>query len=280
MLQSLVAKGHSVTSLVRDEAKGRALAALGKNSSYELIDLKADNLSQIIDLSKKFDVFAHSAGQYTPEGIEFEHALSRAQIALGKQLSAQGKPYQFVYTSGSFITGATTKLSDESFVGVPHPALAWRKGLDDEIIAGAGGKFVTSVIRPSVVYPDSHIDSWIAHSRKTGKILAFQNLDNYVSFISLTDLGPFYRLVMEKRAGGVLHCTDGNPIKLREVVEKVKAETGVSTVESYLDPMPLLHTVGYFTIAQAINSQLVTSRAKELGWTVTQPNWLKVPLKL
>jgi nucleoside-diphosphate-sugar epimerase len=279
-LKSLLAHGHSVTSIVRSEDKGREVAALGEHSSYALIDLKSEHADQIVQLAKAHDVFVHNALQMSEEGVAFEHQLVRAILAAGREQAGEGKPFQFVYTSGCLVLGNTPHAVDESYVGEPLPMLAWRKVLDEEIVAGGNDSFITSVIRPTWVYPGSYVDQWVASAKKLGKIHVFDNLDNYSPQIYLPDLGDFYRLVIERRAQGLFNCTDGTPITLRDMVERVKTETGVTEVETFTNPMPAIGSIGFFAVGQSINGQVISSRASELGWVPTQPTWLNAPLHL
>jgi nucleoside-diphosphate-sugar epimerase len=273
ILKSLLTHGHSVTSIVRSEDKGRELAALGENSTYILQGLTSADTEQIVQLAKAHDVFVHNALQTSEEGVAFEHQLSRAIIAAGLELAGEGRPFQFVYTSGCCVTGNTPHPVDESYQGEPIGFLAWRKGLDQEILDAGNDSFVTSVVRPSWVYPLSHVDRWVASAKQLGKIHVFDNLEHHATQIYLPDLGNYYRLVIEKRAKGLFFCTDGSPIKLRDMVERVKTETGVTEVETFSNPMAAIRSIGFFAVGQSINGEYLTARADELGWVPSQPSW-------
>jgi nucleoside-diphosphate-sugar epimerase len=277
-LKSLLAHGHSVTSIVRSEDKGRGLAVLGENSSYVVVDLKSNHTEQIVQLAKAHDVFVHNALQISEEGFAFEHQLSRAILAAGLELAGEGRPFQFVYTSGTLVLGSTPHAVDESYVAQPIPMDEWRKVLDNEILAGGNDTFITCVIRPAWVYPGSYVDQWVASAKQLGKIHVYDNLDNYSSQIYLPDLGNFYRLVIEKRAQGVFNCTNGTPITLRDMVEKLKIETGVAEVETFTDPMPAVESIGFYAVGMSVNEQVISSRTNELGWVPSQPCWLDAPL--
>ena len=105
ILKSLLAHGHKVTSLVRDQAKGEALAALGEGSSYTVLPISTETVDPIAELAKEHDVFIHNAMQFGEEGVANEFALSRAILAVGRELESSGRSFQFVYTSGCMVYG-------------------------------------------------------------------------------------------------------------------------------------------------------------------------------
>lgn len=278
ILKSLLAHGHQVTSIVRDQSKGEALAALGEGSSYTTLSITAETVDRIAELAKEHDVFIHNAIQFGEQGVAIEFALTRAIIAVGRELESSGRNFQYVYTSGCLALGPTTELVDESYEGTPIPMVAWRVQLDAEIVAANGNSFVTTVVRPVWVYPSSHVDQWGELARKNGKVQYLAGSENaYVSLIHLEDLGNLYRLTVEHRKSGYFHGTDSNPVTIRQIVDKVKEVTGVTVEETFDEAFSQIPNLGLFPIAQAVSQKVKTSRAEELGWEVKYPNWLEAP---
>jgi len=278
ILKNLLAHGHQVTSIVRDQSKAEALASLGEGSSYALLSITAETVGRIAELAKEHDVFIHNAIQFGEEGVAIEFSLTRAILDVGRELEATGRSFQYVYTSGCLALGPTTEFVDETYQGTPIPMVAWRVELDSEIVAASSDLFVTTVVRPVWVYPSSHVDQWATLAKKNGKVQYLAGADGgYVSLIHLEDLANLYRLTVELRKSGYFLATDSNPVTLRQITDKVKEITGVTEEETFDEPFSQIPNLGLFPIAQSLSQKIKTSRAEELGWEVKYPNWLEAP---
>lgn len=278
ILKSLLLHGNHVNSIVRDQAKGEALAALSPNSTFTVLPIEAGTIEQIVQLAKEHDVFIHNVLQYGPEGTSIEINLSRGIVAAGRELEAAGKQFQFIYTSGCLCTGNTSELVDESYSGAPIPMVAWRKELDEEVASANGTLFVSTVVRPVWVYPGSYVDQWVASAKRDGKVSYLAGSEaNYVSFTHLQDLGNLYSSIITHRAHGLINGTDSHPLTVRQIVDKVKEITGVAEEATFEEPFSQIPSQGFFVVGQSLNQQIATSRAQELGWELAFPSWLEAP---
>jgi nucleoside-diphosphate-sugar epimerase len=281
VLRSLLASGHQVTSLVRDQSKGELVATLGERSSFKVLPIEIGSIPQITSLAKEHDIFIHSVLQRGPEGTAITMNLCRSMIGAGRELDAKGLKFQFVFTSGVLSTGNTPGPVDETFNGVPHPVKAWRKVLDEEMLAASTPNFVTTVVRPGWVYPSSYVDLWLHASKASGAVKFLEcSSQNFVSLVHLADLGSLFALIIKHRSAGLFNATDGHPLTVRQIVDKAKEICGLSGEETFTDPFEQVRTLGYFSVGQGLTQQIVTSRALEVGWVVKHPNWLEYPHKV
>jgi nucleoside-diphosphate-sugar epimerase len=278
VLRSLLASGHQVTSLVRDQSKGELIATLGERSSFKVLPIDSGSIPQITSLAKEHDIFIHSVFQRGPEGTAVTMNLCRSMIGAGRELNAQGLKFQFVFTSGVLSTGNTPGPVDETFSGVPYPVKAWRNVLDNEILSASTPNFVTTVVRPGWVYPTSYVDLWLQAAKAGGAVKYLEgSSQNFVSLVHLADLGSLFALIIKHRSAGLFNATDGHPLTVRQIVNKAKEICGVYNEQTFSDPFAHVRTLGYFSVGQCLTQQIVTSRAIEVGWVVKHANWLEYP---
>jgi nucleoside-diphosphate-sugar epimerase len=135
VLPRLLEEGHSVTALVRDEAKAAivtaagATALVGDATDSDLVTQAALDSDGIIHLASGKDV--------DPVFID----------AVFRGLEGSGKP--FVHTGGIWSFGSNADISEDS--PLDPPALtAWRGANEERVLTAEGIR--ASVVVPSIVY--------------------------------------------------------------------------------------------------------------------------------
>mmetsp|Transcript_26829 Transcript_26829/g.48354 ORF Transcript_26829/g.48354 Transcript_26829/m.48354 type:complete len:297 (+) Transcript_26829:759-1649(+) len=274
VLDNFVKHNHQIHCIVKSANQGHLLEqAYGPQVTYIELPLTSINASKIVQIAEPHNAYVHIAFTSDADGPEVDSLITRSVLDFGRLAASQIDPFHFIYTGGCMSIGNTPGLVDESFIGDPYPKRGWRALLEGAVVKSNQGAFFTSVIRSAWVYPDSHVNHWLAKCKEDKRIQVYQNLDNYVSFVHVDDLAEMYRLVLEKKATGMFNCTDSHPLKLSKIVDLVEQFTGVTQVDYYQDHESKEAELGFFASGMSMDQQLTTSRAKELGWEVKHKSW-------
>ncbi|ODA90314.1 epimerase [Leifsonia xyli subsp. xyli] len=135
VLPCLLAEGHSVTALVRDEAKTAAVRAAGADA----IVGDAADAALVEDAARASDGVVHLASTK-----EADPVLVPAVLA---GLAGSGKP--FVHTGGIWTYGDAADIAEES-PSAPPALTVWRGATEALVLAADGVRGI--VVAPSIVY--------------------------------------------------------------------------------------------------------------------------------
>jgi nucleoside-diphosphate-sugar epimerase len=297
----LAAAGHSVTGLVRGEAKVEQLSRLGAHGVVGDIAEPATYREE----AARHEVLVHTAFDYaaaSPAGSD--------RTAIDTLLAAvrAGWTRAVVYTSGVWVLGATgdTPASEEAPTDHPAELVTWRVP-HERLILDAGRAttspatpatpaasaatpgaqpaptaaipdlaLATAVIRPGIVYggrggiPGTYFES----AEKEGAAKYVGDGSNRIPMIHVADLARFYRQVIEQRAAGIFHAVDGNAVPLAEVARccSEAAGTGGATHSIPLDEAR--RSLGAFADALALDQVVESRRAGGLGWRPAHPSFV------
>src|SRR5258708_3725007 len=142
----LVALGHEVTGLVRDDAKAELVRRLGARAVLGDI---ADPGSYR-EHAAEHDALVHTAFSSGPGAVAADRTAVETLIAAAHA----GKARSLVYTSGIWVLGATGDSPAFEGASTDHamPLVAWRP-LHERLALEAGIHHLASaVIRPGIVY--------------------------------------------------------------------------------------------------------------------------------
>jgi nucleoside-diphosphate-sugar epimerase len=131
-----------------------------------------------------------------------------------------GSDKAFVYTSGVWVYGSAPpgRLLDEGSPPDPVGFLAWRPGLEAEVLAAAA-TIRTVVIRPGMVYGRGGGPlTQFAAMAKDGVPRYVGDGENHWSLVHVDDLAELYALAVERApAGTLVNGVAGLPIRVREL---------------------------------------------------------------
>ncbi|HET9623576.1 MAG TPA: NAD(P)H-binding protein [Kofleriaceae bacterium] len=225
ILATLQRAGHVVVALVRSPAQAAALAARGVDAIVG--DLAAPD--GYLAAAAACDAVVHAAFQYTASGEEDRAREQQATRALA------GAARHFVYTANAYLLDTAGRAPvdeavDPRLVSASHGA--WRFDLEREVLAAPA-----AVIRLGMVYGNDRgtvADLFAAGGRvDTGPGRA--------SVVYLHDLADLYRVVIERRATGIFHAVDGEPLAARELVRIVAALVGDAGAAAHPHTLDVLH---------------------------------------
>jgi nucleoside-diphosphate-sugar epimerase len=259
---ALARGGHQVTGLSRSEEKDAELRQRGVTP----VRGGLGHLGALVRELASQDAVVHAAVDYGL-GPPSDAEAVEAMIAAAR---AAGRPFSLVYTSGVWVLGDTSGVVDErASTDRPFAGVAWRTGHEQRVLAAAGDRIAAAVIRPGMVYGGRRgiIAPWFDQATREGAATCVAPGTQRWSFVHVEDLAQLYRLILERRAQGVFHGVDGRPTPVAEAAEAYGRAAGNGAVRV----LPLAEAraaMGGMADALALDQQVVTARAAEVGWTV------------
>ncbi|MGH7165357.1 MAG: SDR family oxidoreductase [Nitrospiraceae bacterium] len=268
--QALQKARHQVIGLVRSDEQAKKLAAQGiKGVTGDLL-----NVTTIEQAAREADGVVHTASTNDANMAQTDTSVVRAILAA---LQGTGKP--FVYTSGVWVMGNTDgHVADEGKALDPTPLVAWRAGLEQEIIAAATGNVRTIVIRPALVYgrDGGLLAMFLKSARDEGAFRFVGDGENHWSFVHVDDLADLYVRALEKApAGTVLIGVHGPSHRVREIAEAASYAAQAQGRPQAWPVEEARKVLGPFADALVLDQKLSGERAKTLlGWVPHAPSVL------
>lgn len=264
----LVAQGHTVRGLLRDEAKAPALLACG--------------IEPVIGSLDDEDVLAREARE--ADGVvntaNADH-LASLQVMIAA-LEGSGKP--LVHTSGSSVIGDDARgnwlsqsIFDEDTPFVVEPAKQARHALNGTVLAAAARGVRSVVVCPTLIYgvgtglnPHSiQIPFLVEQARTHGAVRVVGKGLNRWSTVHIDDLTDLYLLALEKAPAGSFYFAENGEASFAAIGEAIAARLGMGPPESWLAESAAQkwgEARAYYTYGS--NSRVRAKRARtELGWS-------------
>ncbi|MFJ7213115.1 NAD-dependent epimerase/dehydratase family protein [Amycolatopsis sp. NPDC098790] len=254
-IAELVRQGHAVEALARSDRAEAAVVAAGATAvRVGLTDL---------------DVLNHAAARA-------QAVIHLAQATSGDEDLAAATALQdgvgggtYVHTGGSWVYGDTDGVQDETAPWNPPAVVAWRKAVEDAVLARAenGGRPV--VVQPGLLYGGENrlIDAFFVQpGKESGAIPYFGDGGNHWALIHVDDLARLYAAALTAPAGSVYLGVGGVDPTAKEVAEACARAAGLKTVSITLDEAR--ERMGPIADAFALDQRLTSGKAqRELGWT-------------
>ncbi len=266
--ERLVKQGHTVTGLVRNEAK----AALLKELGIEPILGSLEDHDVLTQAAKDADGVIHTASADEEGVVEvFVAALARS----GKF---------FIHTSGTGIVNdgadnefaAAVRLAEDSYFE-PVPYRQARVRMNRYVReAGIDQGIRTIVIVPALIYgrgrglhtESVQIPQLLALSKQVGAAVYFgKGLSRY-SIVHIDDLVDLYLLAMEKAPSGSLFYVENGDASFKEIAEMLAGTQGFEgkTMSIGIDTLiAQFGDLGRYGVAS--NSLVEAANARRLGWS-------------
>ncbi|MCR6483038.1 NAD-dependent epimerase/dehydratase family protein [Amycolatopsis sp. OK19-0408] len=262
----LVRRGHTVEALARSEGAAEKVVAAGaKAVRGGLADL---------------EVLNHAAARA-------EAVIHLAQATSGAEDLAAAKAMQdgvgggtYVHTGGSWVYGDTAGVADETAPWNPPALVAWRKPVEDAVLARAaeGGRPV--VVQPGLLYGGDNrlIDLFLVRpGKEIGAIPYIGDGGNHWALIHLDDLATLYVAALSAPAGSVYLGVGGVNPTAKEVAEACSRAAGLAGKTTSITLEQAREQMGPIADAFQLDQQLTSAKAqRELGWTPTRTDPLSV----
>ncbi|MFI0899043.1 NAD-dependent epimerase/dehydratase family protein [Streptomyces sp. NPDC020983] len=256
VLRALHRHGHTVHALARSENAARAVRALGATPVRGALD----DLAVLNDAAAQAEAVVHLAQART--GEEDLAAATAMQDGIG------AGPY--LHTGGTWVYGDTHGVVGEDAPWDPPALVAWRRPVEDAVLARAsrGGRPV--VIRPGLLYGDGNglIDIFFVRpALEAGAVAYIGDGTQHWALVHVEDLAGLYVAALRARPGSVYAGVGGSNPTAREVAEALSHGAGLDGRTVSLTLEQARADMGPIADAFALDQQLTPQRARdELGW--------------
>lgn len=269
VLDSMIKGGHRVTALVRDPEKAERLAARGATTVVGEVGLPKTYVNAV----KAADAVVHAAMESSPRAVEKDRAALETMLsALTQASQADGKSRVFIYTSGIWVLGQTTKPAEENAPLDPPPHVSWRPAHEDMVVSAFSASLRTVVVRPGIVYGGGRgIVADLIKDALNGLIRVVGPGKNRWPCVYDRDLGELYVRILESpTAAGIIHATDEADEKVSDIAEAIAAHVPQRPDIRNMPMTEARKKLGTYADALAMDQRVRSSKARALGWTPTQ----------
>jgi nucleoside-diphosphate-sugar epimerase len=266
VLDALLRGGHRVVALVRDPEKAARITARGAVPVIGEIGTPSSYAAAL----KGSDAVIHTAFEDSPRGVEKDRAAIETLITALTDHVLGSSPV-FIYTSGIWVLGMTTRPADESAPLDPAPHVAWRPAHEQRVLEAGTNGLRTIVLRPGIVYGGSRgIVSDLLKDALNGLVRVIGPGKNRWPTVYDRDLAELYvRLLQAPEARGVFHANDECDERVNDIVEAI-AEHLTQRPDVRHMPMPeARRKLGAYADALALDQSVRSPRARALGWSPT-----------
>jgi nucleoside-diphosphate-sugar epimerase len=255
-IAELVRRGHSVEALARSEESVRAVTEAGAVAVR-------GGLSDL-------DVLNHAAAR--AEAVIHLAQAGSAEMDLAAATAMQDGvgAGTYVHTGGSWVYGDTDGVHDETAAWNPPKVVAWRKSVEDAVLARAADGARPVVVQPGLLYGGENrlIDYFFVEPGKVdGAIAYIGDGANRWGLVHIDDVVELYIAALSAKAGSVyIAVGEGHPT-MKEVAEAVAHGAGLEGKTVSITLEQARAQMGPVADAFALDQRLSSAKARrELGW--------------
>jgi nucleoside-diphosphate-sugar epimerase len=266
VLDTLLRGGHQVTALVRDPEKAERVSRRGVQPVIgELSKPKAYAAA-----AEACDGIIHTAYEYSKRGQKVDREAIESLLAIARRKpAAEQKPF-FVYTSGVWVLGKTSKPVAEDAPVNPAALVAWRPEHEKLVLdGGADGKVRTALIRPGIVYGGSRgIIGDMLKDAANGLIRVIGAGKNFWPCVYDRDLADLYlRVATTASASGIFHANDEGDERVNDIAEALAHHARTPADIRHVPIEEARAKMGDYADALALDQKVRSPRARALGWS-------------
>jgi|HubBroStandDraft_2_1064218.scaffolds.fasta_scaffold102126_2 nucleoside-diphosphate-sugar epimerase len=266
ILAELLAHGHGVTALVRDDAQSDAVAARG--ATPVVVDLY--DRPAVVKTFSDADGAVHTASPGDATSADLDSAVADAGI---EAFDGTGKPY--LHISGGWIYGSNSAITEDSPLDAPA-LVSWREPIERRVLGTSGMRGV--VITSGVAYGDGGggVPGVLLGSPRdpAGNLIMLGTGKQHWSTVHVADLADFFRRVLESdSARGRYVISNGLHPTVAELTEAAAVATGAPGAVPGSDEEARARLGDYFAEVLLLDQGDGVTRAEsELGWLPTHPS--------
>jgi nucleoside-diphosphate-sugar epimerase len=265
VLDALLRAQHRVVALVRDREKAARLDARGVSCVVGELGTPKSFVAALDGV----DAVVHTAFERSPRAVERDReAIETLLGALDGRPTSSGAPPAFIYTSGVWVLGNTTRPADEDAPVDPVPHVAWRPAHEQRVLEAGANGMRTIVVRPGIVYGGSRgIVSDILKDALNGMMRVIGPGKNRWPTVYARDLGELYvRLLETPDAQGIYHANDETDERVNDIVEAIAGHLAQRPEIRHMPLAEARRKLGTYADALALDQRVRSPRARALGW--------------
>jgi len=266
VLDALLRAEQKVTALVRDSEKAAKLTARGATAILGELAMPKTYAAGL----KGSEAVIHTAFESSPRGVEKDREAIDTLMTL-LVTSDGGDSPTFIYTSGVWVLGSTTRPADEEAPLDPAPHVAWRPAHEQRVLQSGDGRVRTIVIRPGIVYGGSRgIISDLLKDALNGMMRVIGSGKNRWPTVYDRDLAELYvRVLQTPDARGIFHANDEGDERVNDIVDAIAGHLRQRPDIRHMPIPEARRKLGTYADALALDQRVRSPRAKALGWAPT-----------
>jgi nucleoside-diphosphate-sugar epimerase len=264
---ALIAAGHKVRGLVRNQAKAKTIAAYG----IEAVIGSLDDADVLQAQARSADAVINTASSDHRGAVE----------ALIAALSGSGKP--FIHSSGSSIVAdlalgeSSDRIFDEATPLEPLPERAGRVAIDRLVLAAPGIRSV--VLCNAMIYGEAlgppaqsvQIPALVRQAKASGIVRYIGRGLNRWSNVHIADVAALYLLALAKAPAGTFMYVESGEAALGEVAGAIAARLGLGAAQSWsAEEAIAVWGRNLAVLSLGSNSRVRGKTGFELGWSPTR----------
>lgn len=221
------------------EAVEKYLSTWPEKYNIDTIDLR-DELWKNSDFSH-YDVVFHVAGIAHQDNGRIDKDRYKKYFSINRDLALDviKKAYSsgvthFIYMSSMSVYGASARVNQQKVIdinSVPKPVNAYGESklqADYEILKMNSKDFVTTVLRPPMVYGPGCKGNYVTLSKAARKLSLFPDIKNQRSMIFVGNLSAYVKEAIDKRLSGVLFPQNNEYVCTSALVKEIANTNGKS----------------------------------------------------
>ncbi|MDO9454493.1 NAD(P)H-binding protein [Nocardioides sp.] len=261
VLKRLLAAGHEVTAVVRNEDKAAEVEAVGVTP---VVGDLFDPAWLATQLETVQGAIHTAAGSDDQDPALNDSVIDAVVTAFG------GTPKPFVHTGGVWTYGDNPDIADDD-PQQPPAITSWRPAGEERLLAS---DVRASVLRPGIVYGHGQgIPAMLAGGPRdeSGALTLIGTGDQHWATIHVDELADLYLVVLEKAPGGQAYAgANGTNPTVRELGEAVVGPDG-AVVDGSTDEAGERFGPA-FAEALLLDQQSAGTAARALGWEPSAPS--------
>jgi nucleoside-diphosphate-sugar epimerase len=254
-----VRRGHVVEALARSEQSAQAVANVGAIAVR----------GSLTDL----DVLNHAAAR-AEAVIHLAQATSAAMdLAAAAAMQDGVGAGTYVHTGGSWVYGDTDGVQDETAPWNPPSVVAWRKSVEDAVLARVADGARPVIVQPGLLYGGDNrlIDHFfITPGKLSGAVPYIGDGANRWALVHVDDVVTLYLAALSAKPGSVyIGVGEGYPT-MKQVAEAAARGAGLDGKTVSITLEQARAQMGPVADAFALDQRLTSAKAyRELGWAPT-----------
>lgn len=256
--------GHRVTALVRDPEQASQLSARGVTAVIGEIANPASYLGAF----NGTEAVVHAAFEDSVRGVDKDREAIETLLVALEQRKSVAAPL-FIYTSGVWVLGSTTRPVDEDAPLDPAPHVAWRPSHEQRVLDAGTNGLRTAIIRPGIVYGGSRgLVSDLLKDAMNGLVRVIGPGKNRWPTVYDRDLADLYvRVLQSPDARGVYHANDEADERVNDIVEAIGDHLANRPDVRHMPIAEARRKLGPKAEALALDQRVRSPRARALGWS-------------
>jgi nucleoside-diphosphate-sugar epimerase len=260
VLTELVAHGHEVTALVRDEAE--AIAVTAKGAQATVVDLY-DRVA-VVTLLTDLDGSIHTASPGDATSADLDSAVADAVI---EAFSGSGKPH--IQISGLWVYGSNNDVTEDSPRN-PPPLVAWKEPIERRLLGAEGVRVIVPVSGSAYGDAGGGIPGLVLGSPRdeAGNLIMIGEGRQHWVTVHVADLADFFRRALEdESARGYYAVGNGLTPTVAELTEAAALAVGAPGAVPGSEAEARSRLGEYFADVLLLDQGTKATRARvELGW--------------